>query len=173
MSMGSTLKRNGRERFALAIDFTNLESRTQQHFKKECDINAIMAKWKKSGTVSHIAQNPPKFGDFTGLAIDYQTANNMVIEAEAAFEALPSHIRERMNNDPQVFVDFMSDETNQPEAIRLGLMLDPNAPKLGSDAPAQPEPEGPGSQGATARESEASPPSPAIPESDPSERKRG
>ena len=45
-------------------------SRTQQHFKKEADINHILKKFKKSGLLTDPLHRPtqyPQFGDFTNV----------------------------------------------------------------------------------------------------------
>lgn len=121
MSMRSELIRVGRERFAVQLSFAGEDSKTKQSFVAECDVNNIMAKWKRTGVMEHMASNPPTFGDFD-QAIDYQTAQNMVAAADAAFQALPAHIRERMGNNPQTFVEFMTNEDNYQEAVQLGLI---------------------------------------------------
>lgn len=113
-----------RSRSAVKLSFEGTTSRTHQSFKDECNINSIMAKWQKTGLVSHLAKNPPTFGNFD-QAIDFQSAQNMVLEAQATFDALSSAVRERMHHDPQEFVDFMDNPENTEEAIKLGLLPEP------------------------------------------------
>lgn len=120
MSMLNDRPRERGKRYRVSFTCTG-ESRTKQAFKDECDINKIMAKWHKTGLVEHLARNPPTFGDFT-QATDFQSACNLVLDAEHQFAQLPAAIRDRMDNDPQIFVDFMNDETNLEEAQELGLI---------------------------------------------------
>lgn len=153
MSQGNTTLRALGEYIAERIDFTDAIARTKQSFRDECDINMIMARWKKTGTVEHMAKNPPTYGDFQ-TAGDYQQALNSVLEADQAFDALPAHIRDRMDNDQATFMTFMSDPANQEEAVSLGL----SEPK--AEFPAQrPEPADPPPQGAAASEEVPSSPS--------------
>ena len=43
---------------------TEGESMTQQQFQAECDVNNILAKYKKTGQISHLAKHNGNFGDF-------------------------------------------------------------------------------------------------------------
>ena len=95
------------------------ESLTHQEFLDESNINRILAKYRLSGTVPQVA-GEPMFGDFANLP-EYQDALQLVVDARDAFEALPSHVRSRFENDPAKFVDFMSNPDNLDEAISLGL----------------------------------------------------
>lgn len=106
--------------------------RTKQSFKDECDINNIMGRYMITGQLSHLAQMPPQYSDVTGL--DFQTAMDVVVNANAMFANLPSSIRDRFANDPGRFLTFMEDENNRPEAVRLGLLddLSPQAAPLAS-----------------------------------------
>ena len=52
---------------------------------------------------------------------------NIVIEAQENFSELPAHIRKRFGNDPEQFLDFVTDENNKDEAIRLGMLDTPLA----------------------------------------------
>lgn len=98
-------------------------SRTKQAFRDECDVNQILAKWQKTGLVTHVASQPPKFGDFD-VVPDYQASLNAIIAADSAFMALPSSVRDRFSNDPAKLFTFLQDSANKDEAIKLGL-IDP------------------------------------------------
>jgi len=95
-------------------------SLTQQHFKDECDINNILRQFNVTGLLPE-APLSPRYGDFTGIS-DYQTALNQVIAAEDEFMSLPANIRARFNNDPGQLIDFMENNENRNEAIKLGLV---------------------------------------------------
>lgn len=94
---------------------------TQQQFRDECDVNYIMRTYDKTGILTHVNTRSPLSGDFTSV-VDYQSACNAVIEAEAAFMALDPHLRARFSNDPGELLAFVSDEANYDEALRLGLV---------------------------------------------------
>jgi phage internal scaffolding protein len=108
------------------ITFTD-STMTQQHFKDECDINSIMSKYEKTGLLVdplQVRRGYPNFGDFDDLP-DYQTSQNMLIEANDMFMNLPSSIRKRFHNDPGELLAFVSDEKNRDEAVKLGLVPKP------------------------------------------------
>ena len=105
------------------------KGKTEQGHTDLCDINKIMGKYKRTGVLTHLNMKSPLYGDFTG-SVDFQSAQNQVIAAQAHFDALPASIRERMKNDPQELVNFMADPANKEEAEELGLI---NAPKVHPD----------------------------------------
>ena len=117
----------------LAVNQTFLKpTRTKQSFQAECDINGILARYEKTGLISHVKQNQPMYADLVG-ASDYHSSLNMVIQAQEAFQALPSKIRERFENDPARFLAFMENPKNQDEMIELGLAT--RRSSLPSDGP--------------------------------------
>lgn len=61
-----------------------------------------------------------QYGDFTSVPT-YQEAQNLIARTTETFEALPSDLRDRFSNDPAVFLDFVNDEKNVDECIRLGI----------------------------------------------------
>lgn len=96
------------------------DSRTQQNFKKECDINTILKKFRSSGLLTHVNQRQPMYEDvsnFTG----YQEALEIVMTAEKLFNDIPAAVRKKFNNDPQEFLDFVSNPSNGEELVKLGL----------------------------------------------------
>lgn len=98
-------------------------SRTKQSFKAECDINNILKKYRDTGILTHTRDSQPLYGDFSEIT-DYQGSLNQVIQAQEAFEQLPALVRKRFANDPGKFVEFVQDDKNYDEALKLGL-LDP------------------------------------------------
>lgn len=107
-------------------------TRTQQHFKDECDINTIVKRFGVTGELP-IGTRAPRYGDFTGVS-DFQTAMNAVARANEAFDALPASWRKRFDHDPQKFLEFCEKEENRDEAVRLGLVM-PAAADLAASAP--------------------------------------
>jgi phage internal scaffolding protein len=95
-------------------------SLTQQHFKDETDINNILRQFNITGILPESALSP-RYGDFTGI-VDYHSALNAVIAAEDGFMALPADLRARFENDPENLINFLNDESNKDEAIKLGLV---------------------------------------------------
>lgn len=105
------------------------ESKTEQHHKQQCNINTIMQKAYKTGLVPQ--RRGALCGDFTNR-VDYQTACNKIADAKQDFAELPSNLRRRFHNDPGEFIDFLADEKNLDEAVKLGILsvVEPETPDI-------------------------------------------
>lgn len=99
------------------------ETRTQQHFKEQCDINRIVSTYAKTGLVPGNPRTPVE-EDFVGI-IDFHTAMNAVRRADEAFMELPAELRSRFHNDPQEYVEFCLDKENLDELVQMGLAPKP------------------------------------------------
>lgn len=113
--------------------------RTKQAHKAECDINNILARFKKTGTLDFQQQHAPQYGDVT--AIDFQNAQLLIAQAKGMFAAMPAHLRSEFDNEPGKFLAFVNDPTNRAKAEKLGLLKapeSPEAPKVKLEAPAAP-----------------------------------
>jgi len=102
------------------ITFPENSDVTKQEFKAECDINVIMAKYQHTGDIPNLKTLQPVYSDCTGL--DYMEHMNKIVEANNLFADLPSKIRNRFNNDPSLFLDFVHNPENVPEMQTLGLL---------------------------------------------------
>lgn len=99
------------------------ESKTQQQFKDDCDVNKIMAKYVKDGFISHVAKKPGVYADLSS-AKDYHESMLVISDATSAFNQMPSKLRERFNNDPAKLLAFLENPNNKEEAIKLGLLTE-------------------------------------------------
>lgn len=106
-------------------------SLTKQSFAEEVDINTIVRRFGLSGELPS-GVRIPQYADFHTV-IDFHSAMLQVRRAEEAFAQLPASVRARFGNDAGSLVDFVSDEDNRDEAIRLGLVVPEAIP-----APVQP-----------------------------------
>lgn len=91
----------------------------------DCDINRIIDRYRETGYLvdpMHPGSRKPIFGDLTGLPSDYQAARQLIDDADEAFARLPSTVRERFANDPAEIFDFLADDKNYDEAVKLGLI---------------------------------------------------
>jgi phage internal scaffolding protein len=100
-------------------------TKAHQSFKEECDINEILRRFGKTPELMPVNALKGTYGDFSNV-VDYHTALNQIIASEAQFDALPSNLRKRFDNDPAELLEFLQDPKNETEAIELGLV---NAPK--------------------------------------------
>lgn len=119
------------------------KSLAQQSFKEECDINTIMERFGHGAALPQ-GFRAPMYGDFTGLG-DYRSAIEAVHAAGDAFLSMPAQLRARFENDPAKLIDFVSNESNREEAVRLGLIPEkpavpgaPAEPVKGAEPPAKP-----------------------------------
>lgn len=102
------------------------ETLTQQQYKEDCDVNVIMEKFMKTGQMPQTVA-PMLEGDFSNLP-SYQEALQTVIDANDMFMEIPAKIRLKFENDPQQLINYLADETNNEEAIKLGLKLPKQTP---------------------------------------------
>lgn len=98
----------------------NIIYTTEQAHKDQCDINKIIARYDKTGLITHISKFEGRFGDLSGA--DFTEMAQQVAHAKSMFEELPSSIRNRFDNDPGKLLAFMDDEGNRDEAIELGMI---------------------------------------------------
>lgn len=106
------------------------DGRVRAEFQAECDINTIMAKYQKTGVLTHVNRSSPQYVDFSDVP-DFQSSMNFMLEAEAAFMRLPARARESLGNDPSKFVQFAVDPANVDKMREWGLAPPAPAP----DAP--------------------------------------
>lgn len=96
-------------------------SLTHQSMSAECDINAIMQKFQKTGILDHRNNFEGQYGDFIDAPDNYHDAMNSVLEANEMFGSLPSSVRKQFANDPGLFLDFATDPANNAKMVELGL----------------------------------------------------
>lgn len=107
------------------IDFTDAPSMTEQHHAEDLDINRIVNRALRTGAVDpSLVRTFGKYADVTSVG-DFMSANITYRKGVEAFEALPSEIRERFQNNPANLLDFLSKEENRDEAIKLGFIEAP------------------------------------------------
>nr|QJB18893.1 MAG: internal scaffolding protein [Microvirus sp.] len=94
-------------------------SLTQQHQRDDADINVIVQRFGVTGTIP-TARTLPEYGDFTGVN-DYQVAMNYIIEAQAAFDALPAKTRRHFGDNPANLVSWIEAGPDVQLALDLGL----------------------------------------------------
>ena len=96
-------------------------SLTQQQFKEESDINNIVDRFMKTGHLPDPV-SMPQYVDYEGV-FDFQSAMNVVRQADENFMRMDAKVRARFHNSPQEFLEFFADPANADEAVRLGLAV--------------------------------------------------
>jgi hypothetical protein len=114
----------------------------QQQFRDEVDINTMVERFGLTGEMPQLL-NLPETGDFTGI-FNFQSAMNIVAQAQTEFMTLPAKLRARFHNDPAEILEFLQDPENREEAQRLGLVKpDQPKPTLEGQQPAPETPDAP------------------------------
>lgn len=93
-------------------------SLTEQHHKKSCDINTIMAKYVKTGLIDHVAKYKGTYGDATGG--DFKAAQDLVAKQKSQFNELPAEVRQMFDNDPAKYLELLVTEGG-PERLMTAL----------------------------------------------------
>ena len=122
-----------------AIEFVE-PSMTEQHFKDECDINQIVARYESTGVMPS-GNTPPLFGDFEKFPTDLLSSRQFFDEAESRFMELPASVRKEFNNSPLELLAALQDSSNRQRFIDLGLIAPPVQPQE-TDVPKNPSLEG-------------------------------
>lgn len=113
-----------------ATSFKDVKSKTEQAHKNDCDINEILRRSQKTGTVPTFTT---VIGDFANLP-DYHEAQQRLAEAKEAFDRLPSKTRSFFKNDPIELVNYALNPENRAMCESLGILpkqpqaVDPVAP---------------------------------------------
>lgn len=93
------------------------DGRTKQSFKDATDINKLIYRHAKAGTLSHLEKFGGQYGDFSDF--DFFEAQTRLARARSIFEQLPAETRKEFGNDPSTFFEFVS--TRTAEELRTDL----------------------------------------------------
>lgn len=94
---------------------------TKQAFKDSTDINKMLAKAQKAGSLSHLLKHGATYGDFSDVP-DLLTAHERLKQGEAIYRELPSEIR-REFPDMFRFFAYVNDPSNSDRLQELLPML--------------------------------------------------
>lgn len=107
------------------ITFTD-PSLTKQADAAAADINTILKRYEKTGTLPDMIKSDPMWGDFSDVP-SFQEAFALVAKSEEQFAALDAPVRKRFDNDPAKFLAFATDPANSAEMVALGLAVEKTA----------------------------------------------
>jgi hypothetical protein len=101
----------------------SLPSKTQQQFKDDCDIRKIIARRSAMGIPLEISADPNggMIQDFSNSG-DYRENLHKLQRAQEAFMALDPKLRQKFGNDPAELINYLQDDSNYDEALKLGLL---------------------------------------------------
>ncbi len=92
------------------------DGRTKQSFRDETDINKILQRAQKTGTISHLNKYEAKYGDFSNF--DFLTTQLQLAEGKEIFADLPSEIRSEFNQSPSEFFAYVNDPANKDDLLK-------------------------------------------------------
>lgn len=120
-------------------------SLVRPEFQDECDVNRLMARYEKVGQLPGSSPEVPRYLDLSDVP-DFQSAMNLMIEADRAFMSLPARVRREFDHDPAKFVEYAGDPDNLSRMREWGLAPPEKAPDgpinvrvIPEEAPAKPE----------------------------------
>lgn len=109
-------------------------SMAAQEFKQDCDINHIVKRAQRTGTLP-VVPREVMYGEEDETAGDLRAKMDLINDIRDHFDKLPSDIRLRFNNDALAYNAWVVNPDNYSEAVKLGLIK----PVEGfGDAPASP-----------------------------------
>lgn len=111
-------------------------SLTKQSFARDADLNELVRRFGIT-KVPVGSFDPSHYGDFTG-APDLREALEIMRDAQEQFEALPSRVRNRFQNDPALLFEFVQDPANREEGEFLGIFERPRPGAGGGGIPPSP-----------------------------------
>lgn len=114
---------------------------TKQQFKRDCDVNHVVAQYRQTGQLTSSNPKQPLYGDFS-TAVTLQDALDLVRRAEADFMALPSSVRKAADHSPVELLRMMATPEGVAELKRAGLAI---AEPEGIDTPSRGEEAAPAS----------------------------
>ena len=86
---------------------------TKQSFKDACDINKIIKKAARAGTLSHLAKyDAAVYGEFD-VEYDLLEAHDKIQKAQQIFDELPAEVRSEFSNNALEFAGFASNPANR------------------------------------------------------------
>lgn len=103
-------------------------SMTKQSFKDEADLNRIMRKYLTTGVLPIMRHRiGAAYGEFADVE-DYFACQVKLKNAEEAFMLLPSAVRSACRNEPGLLLELLQDPARRGEAVKLGLVEEPEVP---------------------------------------------
>lgn len=121
-------------RVVTAVRPEKSDGRTQGQYKNECDINVVVSTYRRSDDPFPLqrAFGSPMYANLPDQT-DLHSALNMVADASTAFNALPSHIRERYKNNAAEFVGALSNPSERDFLLDSGVLEAHQLPERPSD----------------------------------------
>ncbi len=89
------------------------DGRTKQSHRDETDIVKIMARFDKTGTISHLVKHEGVYADFSDF--DFHEQTSMLTRGREIFDDLPAELRKEFGQSPAAFFAYVNDPANEKE----------------------------------------------------------
>ncbi len=110
------------------------DGRTKQSFKDDTDINKIMARFDRTGTISHMSKYEGVYADFSDF--DFQVQTQRLTRGREIFDALPAELRREFGQSPAAFFAYVNDPANAADlAQKLPALAEPGQQLPGEAMP--------------------------------------
>lgn len=86
------------------------DGRTKQSYKDETDIQKIMARAEKVGTISHLDKYEGIYTDYSDY--DFMEQTQMLTKGREIFDDLPAEVRKEFSQSPAEFFAFVNNPAN-------------------------------------------------------------
>ncbi len=113
MHLENPKKRSREQLLGLIPDIEYIDGRTKQSHRDETDIVKIMARFAKTGTVSHLAKHEGVYADFSDF--DFHKQTTMLSRGREIFAELPAELRKEFSQSPAAFFAYVNDPANAKE----------------------------------------------------------
>ncbi len=130
LHLESPKKRSREQLLALVPPAEYKDGRTKQSHRDETDIVKIMARFDRSGTISHLAKFEGTYSDFSDF--DFHEQTTKLTRGREIFDELPAELRKEFGQSPAAFFKYVNDPANAGE-LRKKL---PGLAKPGRQLPA-------------------------------------
>ena len=95
-------------------------SKTKSEFAPQTEINGIVDRYLKTGQLPESTRTG-NYIDTTVIPKDLIDSMELSKTAIQSFQQLPAKIRRFFNDEPETFLDWMSDPSNDTQAQEMGL----------------------------------------------------
>ncbi len=95
---------------ALVPDLVYDDGRTKQSHRDETDIVKIMARFDKTGTISHLEKHEGVYADFSDF--DFHEQTRKLTRGREIFDDLPAELRKEFGQSPAAFFEYVNDPKN-------------------------------------------------------------
>lgn len=117
----------GKKPLAALPPLAYADGRTKQSFRDDTDINKMLAKAQRAGSIAHLQKHGAYYGDFSEID-NLLDAHLMYERGVEIFEDLPSELRREFGNSPTEFFNYVNNPENADKlAEKLPMLAEPGA----------------------------------------------